>query len=157
MNRILLSLCLVLVALLGMASVSACDNCTGDGTLQYDSDEIMLCDEVSVEDSADADDAPQHCVERYGDVENPFADNEQPFNVNDYIYYDEYGLYVDAELFEYASELIYYNGEDAMDIMMEDLGISECDAVWICTSTLEYYKIVYNIPPPDEYDPSMYA
>lgn len=187
MNKTILTLCLVLIALMGIASVSAgdADNCTLNEIEQHDVEEYLVdnssadatpydaeefgddnsssnttlhdAEENGVANSCEDDSFP-YDLEQYC-IDNCPADGITPYNIYEHIHFDGWdNLWVDRELYEFAIEVIWYFNEDsAVEILAHELGISEDEASWVYVMAIEYHHIVYNIPPPDEYDPSMYA
>lgn len=188
MNKMILTLCLVLIALMGIASVSAgdADNCTLNEIEQYDVEEYRVdnssadstpydveeygaensssnstlpydVEENGVDNSSEEDDFP-YDLEEYC-IDNCPADGITLYDVYEHIHFDGWdNFWVDTELYEFAIEVMwYFNYDAAVEIFVHELKISEQDACWVYAMVLEYHHIVYNIPPPDEYNPSMYA
>ena len=119
MNKIILSICLVLIALMGIACVSACDadNCTSNEIVQYDVDGYAVdnssaddaapydIDENGVDNSSLNDRAPNDIDESGVDnnstddafpydleqygIDNCPTDGKTPYNVYEHAYYDE--------------------------------------------------------------------
>ncbi|WP_197031812.1 hypothetical protein [Methanobrevibacter sp. YE315] len=161
---------MVLIAFMGIAGVSACDvdNCTANDTAPYDIEQNGIDNSPanataqndvneSCAENSSADDEFPYDLEEYG-IENFLTDDKKPYNVYEHAYYDEdNNAWVEHDLYYFAGEVIMnFNDEGSVEIFMHELGISEREAWWLYFVVIDYYHIVENIAPPDEYDRLIY-